>query len=65
VQAAYRPAGRRFGKARTIGRAAEAAGELRVAFGPRGDALAVWEELGLESDLLPSGSRIRAAAFEP
>jgi hypothetical protein len=65
VQAAYRPAGRRFGKARTIGRAAEAAGELRVALAPRGDALAVWEELGLESDLLPSGSRIRAAAFEP
>lgn len=64
VQAAYRPVGRRFGRSRTIGQAAEQAGDLRLAFGPRGDALAVWEELELESSLLPSSSRIRAAGFE-
>jgi hypothetical protein len=65
VQAAYRPAGRRFGKPRTIARAAEGAADLRLAFGPGGDALAAWEEFEREQPLAPTDSSIRAAAFEP
>lgn len=62
VQAAFRPAGRRFGKPRTIA-GAEGVGSLQLAFGTAGDALAVWEDLELDGGLLPTGSRVRAAAF--
>lgn len=62
VQAALRPAGRHFGKPRTIARG-EGVGSLQTAFGPAGEALAVWEELELDGSLFPTGSRIRAAAF--
>jgi hypothetical protein len=62
VQAALRPAGRHFGKPRTIARA-EGVGSLQIAFAPAGEALAVWEELELGDELFPAGSRIRAAAF--
>jgi hypothetical protein len=65
VQASYRPAGRRFRKPRTIARATEGVGSLQLAVGPRGDALAVWEDLEYGQGLTPTGSRIRAAAFAP
>ena len=64
LQASYRPAGGRFGKARTISRA-EGVGAIHLAFAPGGEALAVWEDLELHGSLFPSGSRIRAAAFVP
>lgn len=63
VQAAYRPAGRRFRKPRTVSRRAEGVGEIRLAFDRRGNALAVWEDLELEGFIAPTGSRIRAAVF--
>jgi len=64
LQAAYRPAGGRFGKPRTISRA-EGIGAIHLAFAPNGEALAVWEDLELHQGLIPTGARIRAAAFVP
>jgi len=64
LQAAYRPAGGRFHKPRTIARA-EGIGAIHLAFARNGEALAVWEDLELHQGLIPSGSRIRAAAFVP
>lgn len=63
VQAAYKPAGRPFRRPQTIAGGAEGVGSIRLGFDPRGNALAVWEELEFGQSLTPTGARIRAAAF--
>lgn len=65
IQAAYRPAGRGFARPRTISAAGDGVGQIQLGFGPRGNALAVWEDLDFDGDIAPSGSRIRAAATAP